>query len=98
MKWKVVYGRKAAKTIVSKKTPSIIKAAMQALYLELEELGPGRINWPNYKKLSGNKKGIDKRHCHLKKGKPTWVCCWKVEKEQIIIEVYYVGTHEKAPY
>lgn len=96
MAWNVVYGRKAAKTIKDKKTPTLIKFAMEALFLELIELGPTRSNWPNYKKLSGNKN--DNRHCHLKKGNPTWVCCWKVDKKEITIEVYYVGTHEKAPY
>ena len=46
-----------------------------------------------------DKKGTDKRHCHLQKGRPTYVCCWEViNKKRKIIEVYYVGTHEKAPY
>ena len=35
----------------------------------------------------------------LIKGKPTYVCCWEViDKQKKIIEVNYVGTHEKAPY
>lgn len=68
------------------------------LYMDLENRGPAAIDWPNYSKLRG-KKGIDRRHCHLRKGKPTYVCCWEVkDKKRKIIEVYYVGTHEKAPY
>lgn len=60
--------------------------------------GPFLPDWPNYSKLHG-KKGKDRRHCHLQKGRPTYVCCWEViNKERKIIEVYYVGTHEKAPY
>ena len=98
MNWNVVYGRKAAKVLKDKKTPRNIKHTMEALFLELEELGPSRSNWPNYKRLNATKKGANKRHCHLKKGKPTWVCCWNVNKNEITIEVYYVGTHEKAPY
>lgn len=56
------------------------------------------IFWPNYGKLHG-KVTEDKRHCHFKKGKPTYVCCWEVIDDGVkIIEVYYAGTHEKAPY
>lgn len=61
--------------------------------------GPTLNTWPNYTKEKGIKKGIDKRHCHLKKGKPTWVACYEViDKKVQFLEVYYVGTHEKAPY
>ncbi len=29
----------------------------------------------------------------------TYVCCWEViDKRMKITEIYYVGTHEKAPY
>ena len=61
---------------------------------------PG-ANWPNYGKfkgLKGQKKSDDWRHCHLQKGNPTYVCCWKVFENSKTIEVYYVGTHENAPY
>ena len=70
---------------------------LRFLLIDLATKGPAVPNWPNYGKLQG-KKG-DKRHCHLQKGKPTYVCCWEViNKKQKVIEVYYVGTHEKAPY
>ena len=68
------------------------------LFMELSNRGPALPDWPSYSKLIG-KKSSDKRHCHLQKGKPTYVCCWEViDKKRKIIEVYYVGTHEKAPY
>ncbi len=71
---------------------------LHLLFEELANRGPAVPDWPHYGKLHG-KKGIDKRHCHLQKGKPTYVCCWEViDKKRKIIEVYYVGTHEKAPY
>ena len=67
------------------------------LFLLLEEIkydGPFRPNWNNYGKLGDNK-----YHCHIKKGKPTYVVCWEITDKKIkITEVYYVGTHEKAPY
>jgi len=28
----------------------------------------------------------------------TYVACWRVYKREKLIEVYYAGTHEKAPY
>lgn len=71
---------------------------LRLLFQDLAEKGPAVPDWPNYGKLRG-KKTIDKRHCHLQKGNPTCVCCWEViDKKRKIIEVYYVGTHEKAPY
>lgn len=68
------------------------------LFQDLAVNGPALPDWPNYGKLKC-KKSVDKRHCHLQKGNPTYVCCWEVvDKKRRIIEVYYVGTHEKAPY
>jgi hypothetical protein len=61
---------------------------------EIIELGPVRGNWDNYSKLTGNR-----HHCHLKKGQPTYVAVWHVTDKTIkLVEVIYVGTHEKAPY
>ena len=57
-------------------------------------MGTVRGNWPNYSKL-----GPKDHHCHIKKGRPTYVVCWRVVDDLIqIVEVYYAGTHEKAPY
>lgn len=71
----------------------------QFLERDLMINGPALNTWPNYTKEKGLGKDIDKRHCHLKKGKPTWVACYEVlNKEVKLLEVYYVGTHEKAPY
>ena len=63
---------------------------------EIKIAGPIRNRWPNYGKISGKK---DCYHCHLQKGKTTYVAVWKVtDKPQKIIEVTYIGTHEKAEY
>jgi hypothetical protein len=75
------------------KKPSIIDL-IDLLMMELQAKGPERKNWPNYSKLSK-----DTYHCHLKKGRPTYVACWRVfSTEMKKIQVYYVGTHEGAPY
>jgi mRNA-degrading endonuclease RelE of RelBE toxin-antitoxin system len=96
MNWKVYFSRNAAK-----QAKSLNKKALSILDLlinDLQENGPfPGADWPNYGKLKGQK--TDWRHCHLIKGRPTYVCCWEViDKELKLIEVNYVGTHEKAPY
>ena len=97
MKWNVTLTKKADKQ--TKKLPSLIRSVILLLMRDLEHYGPSTSGtWKNYGKLKGIGK-VDKRHCHLIKGKPTYVCCWEVVDKQVkIIEVYYVGTHEKAPY
>jgi hypothetical protein len=57
---------------------------------DLRDKGPLRHDWPNYSKLTERK-----YHCHLAH---KWVACWEWEKETLVIEVYYVGSREKAPY
>lgn len=96
MQWNVIFSNKAAKQAADLNERVIL--ALQVLIDNLKTYGPAPgKNWPNYGKLHG-KKNEDKRHCHLIKGNPTYVCCWEVDKSQRYIEVYYVGTHEKAPY
>lgn len=90
--WKVMYSRKARKQL--RKLPELIQDTVLALVMDMEDTGPIRGDWPNFSKLS-----LRQFHCHLKKGKPTYVACWKLVNKKIkLIEVYYVGTHEKAPY
>jgi len=55
-------------------------------------MGPVRGDWPNYGRLSE-----DTHHCHIKKGRPTYVMVWRVTAAKSV-EVTYVGTHERAPY
>ena len=74
------------------KLPEKVKMAFFTLAREIEERGPVRGNWPNYGKLASK----TQHHCHIKKGRPIYVACWEEKDKEI--EVYYVGTHEKAPY
>ena len=96
MIWKVQFTNKAAKQL--QQLDEKVVLALQVLVDNLKIKGPAPgEHWHNYGKLHG-KKHEDKRHCHLIKGNPTYVCCWEVNKSEKQIEVYYVGTHEKAPY
>ncbi len=90
--WMIELTRNADKQ--QRKLPVKIRELLMLLISEMEEDGPHIKNWPNFGKLKGQ---INKYHCHLKKGRPTYIACWEL-KDIKRIEVYYVGTHEKAPY
>ena len=90
--WTVRFSSKAGKAVA--KMPLPVQTALWLLVQDLQERGPVAGNWPNYGKL-----GKNEHHCHLKKGRPTYVSVWwEVKDEEQSIEVTYVGTHEKAPY
>lgn len=92
MTWTVKLSRNA-----EKQKANLSKAVRQILYAligDIEAGGPVRGDWPNYGKLADGK-----HHCHLKKGNPTYVAVWEIQDKKIrLVEVKYVGTHEKAPY
>lgn len=92
MSWTVTLTKKVAKAIP--KLPISVRQSLFVLLGEIKSSGPVRGNWKNYSKL-----GQDNHHCHLKKGQPTYVAVWEVTNKEIkLIEVIYVGSHEKAPY
>ena len=70
------------------------KENLFALLRDIELYGPVRGDWPNYGKLRQGR-----HHCHIKKGHPAYIAIWEERNKEIrIIEVTYVGTHERAPY
>lgn len=92
MKWDVQISRKVLKGLP--KMPNLAKKQLFLLMKEIEISGPIRGNWANYSKL-----GVNRHHCHIKKGKPTYVAVWEEQDKEIkLVEVVYAGTHEKAPY
>ena len=92
MTWTVKLSRKAEKQITG--LPEGVLKSFKYLMKEMEILGPVRGNWQNYGLLTG-----DRHHCHIKKGRPTYVAVWEIiSKKERHIEVIYVGTHENAPY
>lgn len=70
--------------------PEHVQKSLALLLKQLSLQGPIAHNWPNYSKL-----GNTRYHCHLKY---SYVACWTCEQNSIQIEVYYVGSREKAPY
>jgi len=92
MAWEIWVSRKVNKAV--NRLPGKIVQRLKTLLEEIEKDGPVRGNWPNYSRLSNNR-----HHCHLKKGRPTYIAVWEEKSGEIqLIEVIYVGTHEKAPY
>jgi len=92
MRWNVEISRKALKGL--SKIPIQARKQLFLLMKEIEISGPVRGNWANYSKL-----GANRHHCHIKKGKPTYVAVWEEQDKEIkLVEVIYAGTHEKAPY
>ena len=72
------------------KLPLPVQKKLNLLIRDLSEIGPKLPQWPNFSKL-----GRNKYHCHLGY---SWVAHWSNEKGTLRIEVYYVGSREKAPY
>jgi mRNA-degrading endonuclease RelE of RelBE toxin-antitoxin system len=88
MEYDVVVKKKVLKGL--KKLPLWIQKKLGMLVLDLRENGPEQPRWQNYSKLSSTE-----YHCHLG---TSWVACWQHQKKTLIIEVYYAGSREKAPY
>lgn len=92
MEWAVKTSKKLQRKI--KALPVSVQGILLMLIRDIITSGPIRGDWPNFGYL-----GRDRYHCHLKKGRPTYVAVWEiVDKEIRLVEVTYVGTHEKAPY
>ena len=88
MEYNIVIKKKVVKSL--RKLPVWVQKKMAVLANDLKEKGPEQPTWQNYSKLSQ-----EEYHCHLG---VSWVACWKHQSETIIIEVYYAGSREKAPY
>jgi len=89
MGWSVNFSSKASKQ--AGKLPRRERDLLDLLVQDLELRGPVLPNWRNYSKL-----GPAVYHCHLSY---KWVACWRVENGSVqLIEVYYVGSRENAPY
>lgn len=93
MDWEVLFSKKVAKQI-----HGLPREAQRAVRFLAEDLRTGLSapQWPNFGKL---RQGKDCYHCHLRKGRPTYVAVWRVRDQKAKqIEVLYVGTHECIDY
>jgi mRNA-degrading endonuclease RelE of RelBE toxin-antitoxin system len=88
MKYEVKIKKKALRGLT--KLPDNVRKLLFLLIEDLKSDGPIQKGWHNFSPLSN-----DRYHCHL-----TYhhVACWTYHQGEIVIEVYYVGSREKAPY
>jgi hypothetical protein len=89
MAWIVGFTGRAAKQ-AGALSPAL-RAKLAALIKQIQVEGPVRGDWPNYSKLSDGE-----YHCHLSH---RYVVCWRVIGSEIhLVEIYYAGSRENAPY
>jgi hypothetical protein len=101
MEWIVVFATtKVEKTARdAKKLPPKAQEKLFRLIHEIRESGPIQPMWPHYSELvrqSWQRSNEKRYHCHILGRR--YVACWRVIDKQVFVEVYYVGTHENAPY
>lgn len=96
--WDVRISQSALKQ--RKKLPEKVAIVFLRLIGDLETKGPVQKTWANFSSLGkGKRVPPNSYHCHIKSGRPTYVVCWQVVNKKIqIMEIFYVGTHENAPY
>jgi mRNA-degrading endonuclease RelE of RelBE toxin-antitoxin system len=79
MAWTVVLSVNVRKSL--KRLPQGINEIFQLLLAEMKLAGPVQTQWPHYGKLRQ-----DCHHCHLQRGRPTYVAVWRVmSKEDKVI-------------
>lgn len=88
MQYIVRMTKKASKGVL--KLPMRYREVLVRLLCDLRDLGPVQSGYSNYSKLADNC-----YHCHLGFH---WVICWRVVEDGHVLEVYYVGSRESAPY
>jgi mRNA-degrading endonuclease RelE of RelBE toxin-antitoxin system len=101
--WQVDILKKAEKQIAKLPTqPVDILASFFALYDALQSNGPEQSDFENYGRLKNKPKGEEWHHCHLnrkiKNMLPAYVVVWYVYREEKIVEINHVDTHEKTDY
>ena len=87
--YKVRIKKKALEII--QEMPVSVQEKFRALVKDIENDGPVQKSWPNYSPV-----GKVSYHCHLTY---RWVAVWRLDgNNSMIVEVYYVGSRENAPY
>lgn len=89
MVWTIAFTSKAAKQ--AGKLPKRERDLLALLVRDLQMHGAAQPTWSSYSKLDK-----DTYHCHLSY---KWVACWHVQDGKMkLIEIYYTGSRENAPY
>lgn len=95
--WELSYSKDANKGIAQ--LPSYRKEKLDALLNTLKTEGPYPADQSHFEHLNKGPHIPDNAlACHLNEGRPTYVACWTMNKKERKIKVFYVGSHEQAPY
>ena len=82
-----------------KKELIVLLESVEGLIEELKEKGPILSHRSHFGALHKQPQiPAHSFHCHLTDGLPTYVACWSVDKQKGQINLFYIGTHEQAPY
>src|SRR5271166_4956489 len=87
--WTVkLYGQaKKAFTELPERTAKTFRLLIE----DLELNGYQRNNWPNFGKLKDTI-----YHCHLEKGRPTYVACWRIYKKEKLMRGILCGNTRES--
>ena len=88
MTYEVRIKRKVARGLT--KLPVGVRKLLFLLIADLQAAGPIQRSWNNFSVL-----GKGRYHCHLNY---RYVACWTCRNNEVVVEVYYVGSRENAPY
>jgi hypothetical protein len=88
MPYQVIIQKKVDRGL--RKLPRHVQQLLFLLIADLQTEGPIQPSWQNFSSLGGDRYPCQLTYRH--------VACWTYEKGEIFIEVYYVGSREKAPY
>ena len=88
MRYEVRIKKRVARGLT--KLPAGVQKLFFLLIVDLQADGPIQKSWSNFSSL-----GTGRYHCHLNY---RYVACWTCCNSEIVVEVYYVGSREKAPY
>ncbi len=101
--WQVDILKKVEKQLRSLPTlPVDVLANFFALYDALKASGPEQPQFKSYGRLKSTPKGEEWHHCHInsriKNKLPAYVVVWYVYREEKIVEINHVDTHENTDY
>jgi mRNA-degrading endonuclease RelE of RelBE toxin-antitoxin system len=85
-KYEVRIKKKVARGLTQ--LPADVQSLLFLLITDLQASGPIQKSWRNFSPLGNDQYHLNDRY----------VACWMWRKNEIIIEVYYAGSREKAPY
>lgn len=82
-----------------RRLPQPVRARVARLVRDIQSKGVYQPHWPHYGEIKRRRTywAADERHFHCHILGFRWVACWRVRSGESP-QIYYVGSHEGAPY